>query len=265
MAFYATRVVFLAALSITLLSLHQCEASEWISGGAWFYGELNGSAADAGACGYKNVTKLSGYGLNTAAVSWFLWDNAAVCGACYEVKCDVSKTTKCKSNNSAIVTVTNFCPDSTPGGFCSWANASISLTKKVFTDIIDIPPSTPWIPAPIKLRRVNCTKPGFVKFRIVEGTTSNFLMISIYNVAGAGSIQAVEISFNGGKSWTSMYRNWGSNWSLNDGNAYNGKPFSFRLTAKATKEVVTAVNVVPAKWFTKAIYTSAVNFKLAPP
>ena len=108
----------------------------------------------------------------------------------------------------------------------------------------------------IILCRVPCVKKRGLRFRIVGHDYFN--LVTVMNVAGAGSIKAMDVKSSGSKDWLPMARNWGANWhSLA---LLTEKELSFRLTDTDEKTLV-CDNVVPAGWKFGQTFACKFQFK----
>ena len=92
-----------------------------------------------GACGFGNLYN-SGYGLSNAALSSALFNDGAMCGACYTIVCDTSKTTMCKPGTSITISATNHCPPnyalpSNNGGWCNPPRRHFDMSQPAWTSI----------------------------------------------------------------------------------------------------------------------------------
>lgn len=95
-----------------------------------------------GACGYEDL-KQEGYGLQTAALSQVMFNNAQTCGACYEIKCAPEAGPNCKPGQpSLIVTATNLCPpnfaqSADNGGWCNPPREHFDIAQPAFLQIAE--------------------------------------------------------------------------------------------------------------------------------
>ncbi|CAI0382474.1 unnamed protein product, partial [Linum tenue] len=164
------------------------------------------------------------YGTRTAALSTALFNDGASCGECYKIICDYKTDPRwCIKGRSITITATNFCPP-------NFAQAN---------------DNGGWVP---------CKKHGGVRFQV--NGRDYFELVTITNVAGAGSIRSVSIK--GSKTgWLPMSRNWGANWQSNS--YLNGQTMSFQITT-TDGEMRTFNNIVPANWGFGQTFSSRVQF-----
>jgi hypothetical protein len=99
-------------------------------------------------------------------------------------------------------------------------------------------------------------KKGGVRFKIVGHDYFN--LVTVMNVAAAGSIKSMDVKSSDSKDWLPMSRNWGANWqSL----AYiTGKTLSFRIT-NTDGQTIEFNNVVTGGWKFGQTFASKLQFK----
>ncbi|KAF3333837.1 Expansin-A33 [Carex littledalei] len=219
--------------------------AQWIPAAATFYGGGDASGTMGGACGYGNLYS-AGYGVFTTALSTALFNNGGMCGACYQIKRDSTKTQWCKPGGKTItVTATNFCPPnyalaSNNGGWCNPPRQHFDIAQPAW-DVIGV-------------HRAGIIPVVFKRFQV--NGNPYFELVSISNVGGSGVICAVWIK--GSKTdWMLMTRNWGMNWQ--SGAYLNGQTLSFRVRTDDGK-TLTFYNVAPSNWYFGSTYTPKLNF-----
>ncbi|KAJ3669805.1 hypothetical protein LUZ60_010129 [Juncus effusus] len=236
-------VINISIVIFAVLAVGAVAQGDWDTGHATFYGDMNPDKTMGAACGYGDVFE-DGYGFETAALSTALFNNGQTCGTCYEIQC--FNDTKWCASGSITITATNFCPPnpSKPnddGGWCNSPLKHFDLSMPMFEKIVtDYHAGI----VPVQFRRVTCVKKGGIHFEMSSKGNPNFILVLIYNVAGAGEVTDVKVK---GKNtdWIPMSRNWGQNWQT--GTQLVGQALSFQVTASDGK-MVQADNVVPASW-----------------
>ncbi|XP_068654095.1 expansin-A22-like [Aristolochia californica] len=245
-------LLILTVITVFFFSATGNDANDanWLEGHATFYGDMSGRETMMGACGYGNLFD-QGYGLETTALSEALFNNGATCGACYEVKC-YNDPQWCL-RGSVRVTATNFCPPNYSKPYENWCNPPqkhFDLSMPMFLKIAKYKAGI----VPILFKRIPCVKVGGVKFELKGNPW--FLMVVVYNVAGAGDVRALSIK-GSSTNWMQMSRNWGQVWDVHA--QLLGQGLSFRVTT-SNGRTVEADNVVPSNWQFGQHYEARVQF-----
>ncbi|GAB4856574.1 hypothetical protein Ancab_014491 [Ancistrocladus abbreviatus] len=214
----------------------------WKGAHITFYGGSDGSGTYQGACGYgDSPNALAAYGVQTAAVNTNWWSNAAICGSCFEIKCQNSQW--CKNSNSITVTISNLgaAPD------------SFDLPQPAFRQIAQHQGGK----VPIQYRRVPCKRQEGIRFTISKNSNPYFLLVLIWNVGGAGDLQRVQVKGSDGRPWREMRRNSGQQWEINDN--LSGQSITFRVKASDGR-TSTSWHIAPKNWQPGQTYVGK-NFK----
>ncbi|XP_037417665.1 expansin-A24-like [Triticum dicoccoides] len=254
------------AIAVVLLTFVCCGCAmaadkapiKWLRAHATFYGGADASDTMGGACGYGNLYS-AGYGTRTAALSTVLFNDGAACGQCYKIACDrkLADPMWCKPGISVTVTATNFCPPnnalpSNNGGWCNPPRPHFDMAQPAWEKIGVYKGGI----IPVMYQRVPCVKKGGVRFKI-EGH-DYFNLVTVMNVAAAGSIKSMDVKSSDSNDWMSMSGNWGANWhSLAN---LTGKMLSFRLT-DTDGQTVEFNNIVPGGWKFGQTFASKQQFK----
>ncbi|KAG6546906.1 hypothetical protein Mapa_011522 [Marchantia paleacea] len=251
-------LVVLGSLVQEAKAVNAWEVTSWTPSHATFYGDDSGSATMGGACGYGNLW-WRGYGLATAALSDTLLNNGLTCGACFEIKCNITGGESgkwcIKSNPSIKITATNQCPPNWDrptdnGGWCNPPRTHFDLSLNMFRRLAQTQAGI----IPISYRRTKCIKTGGIRFYL--GGNPYFNLVLVYNVGGWGDVMKMQM--RGSKTgWITMKRNWGQNWesSIN----YTGQSLSFIVTL-GNGEVRVIRNLTPTEWYHKQTYEADTNF-----
>nr|GMD44381.1 expansin-A9-like [Ipomoea batatas] len=206
----------------------------WLEAHATFYGHPAGTIG--GACGLEEFKQT--YSPYTTALSPALFNNAASCGACYEIKC-VNTTGQCKAPQQSItVTATDLCPTG-DGKWCAPPRAHFDLSMPAYLRIGEYKAGV----IPVNYRRVPCVRKGGERFTI--SGHQYFNLVTVSNVGGSGDVKMVEVNAEGDEKWTQLKRNWGEKWETNE--KLSGKSLTFRVTTNDGK-TVTSQNVAPKSW-----------------
>ncbi|KAE8784772.1 Expansin-A24 [Hordeum vulgare] len=254
------------AIAVVLLTLVYCGCAmaadkapvKWLRAHATFYGGADASDTMGGACGYGNLYS-AGYGTRTAALSTVLFNDGAACGQCYKIACDrkLADPMWCRPGVSVTVTATNFCPPnnalpSDNGGWCNPPRPHFDMAQPAWEKIGVYKGGI----IPVMYQRVPCVKKGGVRFKI-DGH-DYFNLVTVMNIAAAGSIKSMDVKSSDSNDWMTMSRNWGANWhSLAN---LTGKILSFRLT-DTDGRTLEFNNIVPGGWKFGQTFASKQQFK----
>ncbi|KAJ8451465.1 hypothetical protein Cgig2_017856 [Carnegiea gigantea] len=214
---------------------------DWVDAQATFYGDDKGHGTEESTCGY-DVAK-QGYGVQTTALSATLFENGAICGACFEIKC-VNSPWCIEEGPSIGVTATSSCPKtttSTPNGvaqFCNPPTKHFYLPQPMFLKFAHIYSGV----IPVQYRRYSCFRQGGVKFQL--GGNETWISVLVFNVQSGGALAKIMVK-GSSATWVPMTRDWGANWKAS-GN-WIGQSLSFQMTDTYNK-TLELENVVPPNW-----------------
>ncbi|KAL2653639.1 hypothetical protein R1flu_021767 [Riccia fluitans] len=236
------------------------QVTTWTPSHATFYGTYDGAETMGGACGYGNLW-WRGYGLDTAALSDTLFNNGLTCGACFQIKCDLSNPGAygakfCyKDAGSITVTATNRCPPNwarptNMGGWCNPPRTHFDLPLVMFSKMAQRVAGI----IPVQYRRVPCQRSGGIKFYL--GGNPWFNLVLVYNVAGAGDVAAMQMRGDR-QAWHNMYRNWGQYWECSV--KHTGQSLSFMVTS-SNGHVRVIDSLTPKNWYFGQTYQAYSNF-----
>ncbi|XP_071696740.1 expansin-A11-like [Rutidosis leptorrhynchoides] len=246
-----TNVLLLSILFYLFVNVQSYVASRWARGHATFYGGSDASGTMGGACGYGDLYS-AGYGTRTAALSSSLFNQGAACGQCYKIVCDRKADRRWCKRGSVTITATNFCPPryDGAGGWCNPPLQHFDMAQPAWEKIAIYQAGI----VPVIFKRVPCKRHGGVRFTV--NGRDYFELVSITNVANAGSIRSVRVK-GSRTGWTSMSNNWGANWQSNS--YLNGQSISFMIT---TRDGVTRYfpNIVPSNWRFGQTFSSRIQF-----
>lgn len=220
------------------------------------HAQMNGmgtlGTTDGGSCGFTEGWPAAG--VLVTGFSQAIYNEGAVCGGCWSVKCTGSA--QCKAGTEVLVTVTNQCMSTNATNPCTPPNSAVNLQPEAF-DIIaktrapGIVGAT-WTPVP-------CVRTGGVQFLVTTGN-QYYMAVLIQNVAGPGALSAVYIKAGAG-AFVAMTRSFGSVWQVNDLDVM-GKAISFMLVGYNGQRLVIP-NALPNTWAPEKMFNTAINF--APP
>uniref|UniRef100_A0A7N0SXW5 Expansin n=1 Tax=Kalanchoe fedtschenkoi TaxID=63787 RepID=A0A7N0SXW5_KALFE len=235
---------FQVLISLCLTFVVPTRAGGWTNGRATFYEDASGAA-----CGYNAGQS---YGDQIAAVSEALFNNGALCGACYEIMC-VNSPNCNRGAGSIKVTATNFCPSTSgPNAWCNPPQKHFDLSIAMFTKLAPYKFGI----VPVQFRRIRCARSGGVRFTISAKTNPNWLEVLVHNVAGDGVVRDVQIK-GSRTGWIQMRRNWGQNWDVSS--PPNGQTLSFNVRTTDGRSLLFN-NVAPANWQSGQTFAGKQNF-----
>lgn len=235
-------MLVLASCAVVPVSAGNYLGTDWVSGKAHatYYGGVDASGTQGGACGYGNLYS-TGYGTNTAALSSALFNSGFSCGACYALTCDTTGSKYCLPGDPSItITATNYCPQNSLGGWCDAPKQHFDLAHPMFIKLAHEGGGV----IPVNYRRVPCVKQGGMRFQINGNPW--FLLVLVTNVGGAGDVQ--QLYLKGSQTgWYTMTRNWGQMWQFVGNNKLPGQALSFRAVL-SDGSVVESLDAAPSNW-----------------
>nr|DAD47499.1 TPA_asm: hypothetical protein HUJ06_017436 [Nelumbo nucifera] len=231
--------------------------SNWLLGGATWYGSPDGAGSDGGACGYGNSVEQAPFSSMVSAGGPSLFKSGKGCGACYQVKC--TDNAAC-SGNPVTVVITDECP----GGPCLSESVHFDMSGTAFGAMAISGQSNQLRNAgllQIQYQRVQCNYPGVsVAFHVDAGSNSYYFAVVIEFEDGDGDLGAVDLrEAMDSDTWLPMQQSWGAAWKLNSGSELRA-PFSLKLKALESGNTLVASDVIPAGWQPGVTYRSLVNF-----
>ncbi|KAG6553821.1 hypothetical protein Mapa_004738 [Marchantia paleacea] len=228
----------------------------WTRAHATFYGGDDARGTQGGACGYGNLY-TRGYGVKTVALSYTVFNEGLTCGACFQIKCDLTlKPRWCYPNaGSVTVTATNSCPPNwarptNNGGWCNPPRVHFDLSYPMFSKLAQKVAGI----IPIQYRRVKCVRTGGIRFTINGNPYFNIVLV--HNVGGYGNV--VSLYIKGTNSpWFRMKQNWGANWE--DHNKLTRQKLSFKASL-GTGETMIFKDITGTYWSHGQTYEAYSNY-----
>lgn len=177
---------FASLLFVTLCKGQSNVYSNWANGTSYFFDQ---DSINAGSCGYATIpTETFPFGY-VAAANYIVYNNSALCGACFEVECVNSTQANapdCCNNNGTSVTVqvTDTCASSA----CSDRNY-FGLSKDAFSKIAN----TGCGITPMRYRRVACEYQDHIELVNKDGINEYWYAMFVVNIADYGTLGKVYI------------------------------------------------------------------------
>lgn len=189
-----------AILSLALILIPLAEAQT--AGHSTYYTPAGDpSGGWAGNCGYTDLSrKLAGlnevtYGSQFFAGSPLLYRGGAGCGECYRAKCMNDPTC---TQDSVIVTMTDFCPTQGNERWCQPDAHHMDLSGDAFTRLV----TTMSVGhVPIEYERVDCARKGNAVAAIMG--SEYWASLIVMNLDGPGRYDSMEVK-DGGGEWTAL-------------------------------------------------------------
>ncbi|CAH2051123.1 unnamed protein product [Thlaspi arvense] len=237
-------------------STNHVAPTRWLLATATWYGSPEGDGSSGGACGYGSLVDVKPLKARVGAVSTGLFKGGEGCGACYKVRC-LDKTICSKRAVTIIVT------DQSPSGPSARANHThFDLSGAAFGHLA-IPGHSRLMRnrglISLRYRRTACKYKGKnIAFHVNAGSSDYYISLLIEFEDGEGDIGSMHIRQAESKEWIAMKHIWGANWVI-VGGPLKG-PFSVKLTTLSNNRTLSATDVIPQKWVSKATYTSRLNF-----